>query len=124
MDIISIKRLRVDTFVGVYAHEQDNKQTIYIDLSIQMDASAAFASDDLQDALDYQMIADELQVRIATQRFQLIESVCALALSFLAELPQIHSATVTVHKPSALASAEEVSVERHMCFKQVQAVSS
>ena len=53
MDIIRIKRLRIDTFVGVYAHEQDNKQAIYIDLSIQMDASAAFASDNIEDALDY-----------------------------------------------------------------------
>ena len=62
MPTIHIKKLAVDTTIGVYDFEKKITQRLYISLSIEHDFSDAMQSDKLMDTLDYSVIAQEAMV--------------------------------------------------------------
>ncbi len=108
--ILYIKRLRVDAIIGVYAWEKQEKQPLYIDLEFEVNIERAAQTDQIQDAMDYQQLADGLRSLISQSKFQLIESVGSLAIQYLKENYNPSFARLTIIKPNALAHAEEVGI--------------
>lgn len=107
---ITVSRLEIDTIVGAYARERKVLQTIYLDLDIDYDFGPPAASDDLTAAVDYHHLSNQLARYIQDQQFELLETLTVSSSAFLLEhYPSIRGLTITVHKPSALGSAEQVS---------------
>ena len=74
MDIVYIRDLRIDTFIGIYDWEQQLRQTLSLDLEMATDVAAVAASGELADTLDYKAISDRLIGMIENQHFELLES--------------------------------------------------
>jgi len=74
MDKLQITGLRVSTVIGVHAWERQLRQPLLIDLSLEMDSTAAAASDQIDDALDYGAVARRVTELIEASSFQLIET--------------------------------------------------
>jgi 7,8-dihydroneopterin aldolase/epimerase/oxygenase len=86
---------------GVYGFERADGQEFVVDATLAVDLSAAAASDDVADTINYGELADRLAAIVAGEAVNLIETLAErLAQACLAD-PRVTAATVTVHKPYA-----------------------
>lgn len=101
-DRIELRGLRVRGRHGVFDHEKRDGQEFVLDLVVHADLSAAAASDDLVDTLDYGALAQRAAAIVGGPPHDLIESVAgAVADDVLASDERIQTVEVTLHKPSA-----------------------
>ena len=101
-DRIELRGLRVRGRHGVFEHERRDGQEFVVDLVVHADLSAAAASDDLADTLDYGALAGRAAAVLGGPPRDLIESVAgAVAEDVLASDDRIREVEVTLHKPSA-----------------------
>jgi len=73
MDTIFIHDLRIETRIGVYAWEQHRTQPLLLDVEFALPSAKPFASDQLDDAVDYARVVDRLQALAADHPHQLLE---------------------------------------------------
>ena len=74
MDIVYISDLRIETIIGIYDWERRIRQTVVIDLEMSANITAAAATDDIADALDYKSVAKRLIQFVGDSQFQLVET--------------------------------------------------
>ncbi|MCL6415417.1 dihydroneopterin aldolase [Aestuariirhabdus sp. Z084] len=108
MDKVSIDNLSVEVIIGVYDWEQQQTQPLILDLWLLTDFSAAFASDDLDDALNYADIAEHVTDLCQQSRFQLIEALADSILQMLLNRYPASRVGVRIRKPKAIAPAMAV----------------
>src|SRR4051812_5187530 len=100
-DTITLTGLRVRGFHGVFDHERRDGQEFVVDAALEFDTTAAAASDELADTVDYGDLAQRLAAVVAGEPVDLLETLVArLAAQCLAD-PRVSAATVTLHKPQA-----------------------
>ncbi|BDT84645.1 dihydroneopterin aldolase [Nocardia cyriacigeorgica] len=101
-DRIELRGLRVFGHHGVFDHEKRDGQEFIVDLTVQVDFTAAAASDDLVDTVDYGALADLAVSIVAGPPRDLIETVVSeIADAVMAADPRIDAVEVVLHKPSA-----------------------
>lgn len=109
--IVGIENLKVTCFVGVYPEEKLAKQELLIDLKLKVDFSKSTQSDSLQDAIDYDKIAELCQATASLKHYHLIETlVNAVADAILQNFP-VDEVWVRVKKLQGLAQAQYAYVE-------------
>jgi dihydroneopterin aldolase len=87
---------------GVQLEERMEPQPFEVDVILRRDLSAAAASDDLADTIDYSTIFTQVGEVVERQSFRLIETLAgAIADALLASHP-IEDVEVRVRKPKAL----------------------
>jgi len=74
MDTIYLHGLKCECTIGVWKWEKAISQTLILDIELAIDATKAAANDDLNDALDYQAIAERVQAYSRDNSFELIET--------------------------------------------------
>lgn len=74
MDLIFIRDLSIETLIGVYPEERQNRQTLLLDLELGADLRPAAASDRLDDTLNYQAVAHRVREFAFSSRCQLVET--------------------------------------------------
>ncbi|MDT8429379.1 MAG: dihydroneopterin aldolase [Pseudomonadales bacterium] len=110
MDIVYIRELEIQTIIGIYDWEREQKQTVSLDLDMSTDISRAAASEDILNALDYKAVSKRLIAFIENSEFQLIETMAeAVAGIVLAEF-EVSWLRLRVGKPGAVTGARDVGV--------------
>lgn len=110
-----LHNLRVDCIVGIYPHEREQVQTVFLDIELDYDFGTPSASDAIADAVDYDHVVASVTGLIQSRRFQLIETMAEeTAAMLLAGLPQVAAVRLEIRKPEAVPSAANsfVRVER------------
>src|SRR3954452_3397759 len=98
-DRIELRGLRVVAVVGVLPEERERAQPFEVDLDVEADLSAAGASDDLADTIDYGHLVAVAETVVQTVRAQLLARVVqVLADEVLAADERIAAVEVTVRK--------------------------
>lgn len=110
MDIVYIRDLRIDTFIGIYDWEQQLRQTLSIDLEMATDVAATAAADDIAMTLDYKAISDRLLAMIENQHFELLESLAEQIAAVLLDEFQVRWLRLRLGKPGAVPAAADVGV--------------
>ncbi len=110
MDIVSISELRVDTVIGVHDWERRIRQTVIINLELGTDCSAAAASDDLADALDYAAVSDAVSRLVRNAAHQLVETLAEQVAAHVMETFAVPWLRLQVLKPGAVPGARHVGV--------------
>lgn len=110
MDIVFIRRLEADAVIGVNEWERRVHQRLRLDLELGADAGRAAASDAIDDAVDYNAVAERVKVLVGESAFQLVESLAEHVADRLRAEFAIPWLRVTVHKPGAVRGAESVGV--------------
>jgi len=110
MDIVYIRDLRIDAFIGVYDREQRLRQTLSIDLDMATDVAATAAGNDLSLTLDYKVIADRLLELIENQHFLLLESLAEQIAQLLQDEFKVGWLRLRLGKPGAVPAAADVGV--------------
>jgi dihydroneopterin aldolase len=109
-DRIYIRRLTVDTVIGVRAWEREVKQTLLLDLELGIDVSPAGASDALEETVDYGEVARLVTEFVEQSEFLLIERLAESVAELVLQAIAPTWVRVRVAKPAAVANAEEVGV--------------
>ena len=100
-DRIELKGIEVLARHGVLEHEKVELQVFRVDLVVFLDLSAAAASDDLADTVDYGRLAQETHDLVERESNQLIETVAHRVADKVLGEPLVDRVVVTVHKPGA-----------------------
>lgn len=88
MDIIFIRKLLLETAIGVHPWERAQRRVLRLDLELGTDTRPAAASDDLQHTLDYQAIADAIRSLVSARQVQLLETLAEeIATQVLQQFP-------------------------------------
>ncbi len=86
---------------GVLSHEQEFGQSFGVDAELELDLSAAGASDALDDTVDYGALSADLAAVVTDERYDLIERLATRLAEVCLARPRVDAVTITVHKPHA-----------------------
>ena len=107
MNTISLVDLEIICIIGIHPHERVQEQKLFVDINLDVDFEDSIISDDINDTIDYTLIA-ELATQLAIfKKYQLIESFCSdLNNLLLDKFKIIQKSKITVKKPNALPKAK------------------
>jgi D-erythro-7,8-dihydroneopterin triphosphate epimerase len=111
MAVIRIIDLKARAIIGTHPWERKNKQEIMINITIEYDAAKASKSDKLQDALNYEAVANKVLGLVERSSCLLLEKLTAKALDIVMADKRVRYAVVRIDKPQAIALAKAVSFE-------------
>ena len=106
-----IKNLKVRCIIGVNTYEREHEQEIRMQLFLWTDIAKASRSDNLEDALDYRAIYDEVVRRVEHSKFYLIERLAYEVATICLQHPLTRKAKVVIEKIEALEKAESSGIE-------------
>lgn len=104
-DRIEITGVAARGIHGVYPDEALEAQAFVVDVVLWTDFSAAVASDELDDTVDYVAASALVQHVVESSRALLVERLTEELCAALLDNPLVHTARVTVHKPRAARDA-------------------
>lgn len=106
-DRIELTGLKVRGNHGVFEHEKRDGQDFLVDVVLWTDFTAAAASDDLADTVDYGALALFARDVVAGEPCDLIETVVSRIADGIMDLAsEAQAVEVTLHKPQAPIPAE------------------
>jgi D-erythro-7,8-dihydroneopterin triphosphate epimerase len=106
-----IKNLKVTCIIGADKYEREHEQEICMQLFLWTDIANASRSDNLEDALDYRAIYDEVVRRVEHSKFYLIESLAFEVATICLQHPLTRKTRVIIEKIGALEKAESSGIE-------------
>jgi len=104
MDTVFVENLGITGTHGVLEHERKFEQKFLLDIRATFDSSTAAASDKLADTLDYVHFCRIARETIESEPVYLIEKLALTIINRIFEDARINSVSVTIRKPSVLAS--------------------
>ena len=110
MDIIFLHDLKVETVIGIWEWERKIRQTVAIDLDMSTDIRKAAASDNVDDTLNYKLVAKRVQQFVAGSSFQLVETLAEKIAEIVLGEFEVSWVRVKVNKPGAIRGARDVGV--------------
>ncbi len=111
MDHIFLRDLKVETIVGIWNWERKIRQTVSIDLKMGADIRRAAASDDIDDTLNYKLVAKRVQQFVGDSNFQLVETLAERIAEVILDDFDVPWVEVRVNKPGAIRGARDVGVK-------------
>lgn len=111
MDSIFLSDLRIETVVGIWDWERRIKQTVSIDLEMGTDIRKAAATDDIEDTLNYKLVAKRVQQFVADSSFQLVETMAEKIAALILDEFDVPWVKVRVNKPGAIRGARDVGIK-------------
>ena len=100
-DELTISGVECFAHHGVFDFERRQGQTFVIDLTLGFDTTAAAASDDLQDTVDYGNLVARVKAAVESDPVDLIETVAQRIADECLTQGRVEWARVTIHKPDA-----------------------
>lgn len=110
-DVVFVKGLKVEAVIGVYAWERAITQPLLIDIALETDISRAAASDDVNDALNYKAVCDDVSRLCQEVQAQLLEHLAEKVAAMLLTDYACHKVTLSIAKPTAITQADGVGVQ-------------
>lgn len=112
MDKIHIEGLEVFALIGVYDWEREHHQRLIIDVELSADLSIAAQTDDVNNTLNYALIARGISDFAANSEYKLIEALASNMVDWLLQaFPRLKTVRLKLSKPDILANAKNVAVE-------------
>ena len=111
LDILRLNGVEVACIIGDLPEERQREQRLVVDAALELDLSAAAASDALADTMDYAALTRRIRERLRGAKCRLVERAAALVLEECLADARVLRATVAVRKSGCvpgLASAEVV----------------
>jgi dihydroneopterin aldolase len=101
LDRITLTGITGYGYHGVFPEEREQGQPFLVDLSCELDLSAAAADDDLGRTIDYGQLAQAVVGDVERDPVNLIEALAERIARTCLGYPAVQRVAVTVHKPQA-----------------------
>lgn len=113
MDRIGLRGVRAYGRHGAEAAERERRQPFDVDVTVDIDLSAASQTDDLHSTMDYAALQARLVRIVSTTSYALLERLAADLLDAVFDDARVLRAQVTLSKPGLLEGATpSVTLER------------
>lgn len=122
-DIVFIEGLELDASIGVFEWEKKIKQRLIFNLQLSCDFSKASRSDDIQDAVNYAQVCEEIETLMGLQHYQLLEFLADRICQHLFESFAISAIKLSIFKPEAVPKTTSVGVTVFRERKAIQSLS-
>ena len=107
MNTISIIDLEITCIIGILPNERVKEQTLLLNINLDVDIGNSTFADDINETIDYTIIAEMATQLATTKKYNLIESFCKdLNNLFLETFQTIQQTRITVKKTNALPKAK------------------
>jgi len=110
IDTVRIEQLELDCLIGINPWERLTKQRITIDITMDVDLSAAGRSDSIRDTVDYRVVAKAVTAEVNSSSYKLVEALAARLAEICMTNERVQSVEVTLRKPGAIRNATAVGV--------------
>ncbi|HSK26279.1 MAG TPA: dihydroneopterin aldolase [Jiangellales bacterium] len=100
-DRIALLGLTASGRHGWFPEERAAGQRFRVDVVLGVDTTAAAASDDLADTVDYGTLATDVEAIVAGEPVRLVETLAQRIADRCLDDPRVEEVDVTVHKPEA-----------------------
>ncbi len=110
---MTLRGIRAYGRIGTLPQERARRQLVEIDVTVEIDLSAAGRSDDLAETLDYAALRERFVRIVATTSYSLLERLGADLLDAVFADRRVERARVSLSKPGILDGATpSVTLER------------
>ena len=106
---VFIRNLELLARIGVHGHEQGTPQPVRFNVWLSCEANGA--GDRLENAIDYETVADKIRAIVASGHINLAETLAERVAAACLEDPRVKKVEVSVDKLHALHGAESAGVE-------------
>lgn len=110
-DKIFLRDLQIETIIGIYDWEREQKQTVSIDLTMPGDIRRAAASDAIDATLNYKKVAKRVIAFTEASSFQLVETLAESIAGICTDEFDMAWVEVRINKPGAIRGARDVGVQ-------------
>ncbi len=110
MDIIFIRELRAEAWIGIYEWEKLRPQTLDFNLEIGLDTHRAGSSDNIRDTVDYGKVVERIQSDLKEQHFKLLEALAEHITQVILHDFQAQWVKVSVAKIAHIRNVKQVGV--------------
>jgi 7,8-dihydroneopterin aldolase/epimerase/oxygenase len=110
MDIIYFGGLEVDTLIGIYDWEREERQTIILDIEMGFDIRKAAETDDIQYALDYKTVSDRIIYFVKDSQFYLVERLISEIAELIRNEFNVPWVKITLNKKGAIGKGIDVGI--------------
>ncbi len=111
LDTRFLEGLRVESVIGVFDWEREVEQELRFDVHLQIDMQAAAQTDDVNQALSYVDVAEEITRVTRLTAAKLLEHLAEEVATALFRKWPIATLKLRITKPTAVAAATGVGVE-------------
>ncbi len=111
MDQILIKDLRVTGIIGIHAHERITPQEMLINISLSADTRHAAETDDINECINYQTIAEHVKAHAETSKRLTLEALAEDIAQICLNVIGVQGARIRVEKTQAIPYTYSVGVE-------------
>ena len=111
MDQVFINDLVARGIIGVNDWEREKPQEILINIVLFADLHEAGHSDNIQDSVNYRMVAKMVLAHAETAQRQTVEALAADLARLCLERPGVELVRVRIEKPGAVRFSRSVGVE-------------
>ncbi len=110
MDVIFIRELRLEAWVGLHRHEKVAPQTIELDIEFGVPGDAVFESGKVGDTIDYGVVVERIRALAGAGHFGLVENLAdRIARMIIGEF-NAPFAKVSIAKLGVVKNAKHVGV--------------
>ena len=110
MDIIYINDLRIETIIGIYGWERKTKQTVILDIEMGTDIRKASTTENVEDTLNYKLVAERLFEFVGGSEFELVETLAERISDILLNEFDVPWLRLKLNKQGALKGVRDVGV--------------
>ena len=110
MDIVYIRELEIETIIGIYDWEPEQKQRVSLDLEMGADIKSAASTENIENTLDYKAVAKRLINFIENAEFLLVETLAENIADIVRAEFGVPWLRLRVGKPGAVTGAKDVGV--------------
>ncbi len=111
MDTVYLRGLQCECIIGVWEWERHVRQKLLLDIEMKTDIAAAGASDNLEDALNYQRVAERVTEVVTASEYALLESLIEEVANMILQEFAVPSVTVRLDKGAAVNNVKNVGIE-------------
>jgi len=110
MDKVIVENLEIETIIGIYEHERNTPQKVVLDLELFRSIAEAAKSENIDDALNYHALTNELKTLVGESKCLLIETLAEKITHYILENYELAYVKLTLRKPDALEGSTNVGV--------------
>jgi len=108
--LIKLKNLHLKTIIGVHKWEDDIERKMLVNIEIETDDIQSMKSDDIKDAIDYDIIAENVKNLVQNNRFKLVEKMVDEILNLIMADKRIKKCKLEIDKIGAVVDLESFSI--------------
>lgn len=110
MDKVFVKNLEIKTIIGIHDFEREQPQRILVSLTMFTDFTKPALTDNIADAVNYQLICEEVITIAQKAQCLLLERLSVLIADHILANYQVQKVEVTLNKPDIIPETEAVGV--------------